>query len=116
MRTYGRVPAEPGGKPTVWVEVSTDANGLNDAVYLTSMIQVFKLNKNESPFFGNWGIDAKDSVLKQVFPDFDVWQIQRQFSPRFASLLIARTASPTPTYDVKVITNQGVPVQLQIAR
>jgi hypothetical protein len=115
VRTYGRVPIAPGGKPVKWVEVSTDANGLNDNVHLTTLIQVCKLNKNESPFYGNYGIDAKNSVMKQVFPDFDIWQIQQQFAPFFASLLVARVPGTTPTYNINVTTNQGVKAQLQIA-
>lgn len=100
MRTYGRL----NGR---WVEVSTDANGFNDAVYLTTLIQCLKLNLGESPFYANYGIPAHPSVVQQVFPDFYVAQTQQQFAPYFASLLIAKQNAPTPTYQINVTTHQG---------
>jgi hypothetical protein len=115
MRTYGRVPIAPGGKPVQWVEVTTDANGLNDNVWLTTLIQVLKLNLNESPFYANYGIPAKQAVIQQVFPDWYIWETQRQFAPHFASLIVAKEPGPIPTYTVNVTTNQGVKAQLQIA-
>jgi hypothetical protein len=45
------------------VEVTTDANGYNDAVYLTTLSQVLKLNLGESPFYANYGIPQYQSVL-----------------------------------------------------
>ena len=54
MRTYGRVYAEDGSY--TWVEVSTDANGFDDMVMLTTLAQVLKLNLGESPFYANFGI------------------------------------------------------------
>ena len=83
MRTWGRING-------VWTEVSTDANGNNDLVWLTTLIQVLKLNLNESPFFGNYGLPAHQSVVQQVAPDFYVAQTQQQFAQYFASLIIAR--------------------------
>jgi hypothetical protein len=115
MRTYGRVPIVPGGKPVKWVVVTTDANGLNDNVWLTTLIQVLKLSRDESPFYGNYGIRAKQAVITQIFPDWDVWEVQRQFAPYFASLLVAKEPGPIPTYTINVTTNQGVKAQLQIA-
>jgi hypothetical protein len=115
MRTYGRMPIVPGGKPVKWVEVDTDTNGFNDNVYITTLIQVCKLNLNESPFYANYGIPAKQAVIQQVFPDWYVWQIQRQFAPFFASLLVAKEPGPIPTYTMNVTTNQGVKAQLSIA-
>lgn len=107
MRTYGRVPAVPGGKPTIWVEVSTDVNGLNDDVWITTMIQTIKLNLNESPFFGNYGIPARQAVAAQVFPDIYLFQIQQQFSVYFSNLVISKEPSATPTYRAGITTNQG---------
>jgi hypothetical protein len=116
MRTYGRVPLPDGSMR--WVEVDTDANGFNDDVYLTTLIQCLKLNLNESPFYANYGIPAKPSVVQQIAPDFYAMQTQNQFAPYFASLLIARTRANPPTYQVNVITNQGkhVPLAIEIAR
>lgn len=115
MRTYGRVPVTPGGKPTKWVMVTTDENGFDDDVYLTTLCQCFKLNLNESPFFGNYGIAARQAVILQVFPDWDIWKTQRQFAPFFASLVVAKESSPTPTYTVNVTTNYGAKRQVQVA-
>lgn len=44
MRTYGR---DKDGK---WVTVTTDENGFNDSVYLTTLVQNLKLSPQESPF------------------------------------------------------------------
>jgi hypothetical protein len=116
MRTYGRIPIEPGGKPVKWVVVETDENGLNDAVYLTTMLQVCKLNKQESPFYGNFGIAARASVTKQIFPDNDIWQIQQQFASFFASLVASKVPGQLdPTYNMNVTTNQGLKVPVQIS-
>ena len=57
---------------STWVEVSTDANGYNDAVWLTTLAQVLQLGLNESPFYGNYGIPAQQSAVTQVFPDYYV--------------------------------------------
>jgi hypothetical protein len=124
VRTYGRVPVFiPGtniqainanGLPeTQWIEVDTTADGYNDYVYMTTMIQTIKLNLGESPFYGNYGIPAKPSIVSQVAPDFYVMRLQQQFAQFFASLTIARTAAPagyppgTPTYQIAVTTQQG---------
>lgn len=126
MRTWGRVPnPEAGGrigidftigvsaiglvqKPLIWVEVDTDPNGYNDAVNLTTLAQVLKLNLGESPFFANFGIPAKNSVLQQIAPDFYVSRTQQQFANFFSSLSITKvTAAPEPLYNVRVIAQDG---------
>ena len=112
MRTYGRI-TNPDGSKT-WVAVQTDANGLNDQVYLTTLIQCLKLNLGESPFYAQFGIPAHPSVVQQVFPDFYVSQTQQQFAPYFASLLIAKQVSPTPTYTINVTTHQGVKINASV--
>lgn len=103
MRTYGRVNG-------VWQEVDTDANGFNDAVYVTTLIQCFKLNLNESPFYGQFGIPAKEAVIQQVLPDFYVYFMQQYFSQFFASLTVAKLPlgfPPVPTYRVNITTQAG---------
>lgn len=118
MRTYGRIVPDPKGAPNVkkWVEVETDAQGFNDYVYVTALIQVLKLNLGESPFYANYGIPAKPSVVTQVAPDFYVAQTQRQFAGFFANLVIARVPAPvglpkdTPTYNIAVTTHFGVKI------
>ena len=65
MRTYGR-PINQDGSLGPWTEVTTDANGFNDMVMLTTLCQVVKLNINESPFFADWGLPAHQSIMQQV--------------------------------------------------
>jgi hypothetical protein len=109
LRTWGRVNG-------IWEEVTTDANGYNDAVWITTLIQNLKLNLGESPFYANNGIPAQQSVLTQIFPDFYVAQVQQQFSQYFASLIISKVAaSLTPIYNVSIITNQGEKVAFPVA-
>src|ERR1035438_1409529 len=77
LRTYGRIydqpptPAYPNGSPR-WVVVTTDPNGYNDMVFLTTLAQVFKLNLGESPKFADWGIPARASVMQQIAPDYNM--------------------------------------------
>lgn len=127
MRTYGRVPVYlPGtliqaknpntGQPaTKWVVVQTDANGFNDLVYATTMVQVFKLNLGESPFYSNYGLPAKISVVTQVAPDFYVVRTQQQFAQYFANLVVNKTAqNPNPTYQVNITTHAGVKLSASV--
>lgn len=125
VRTYGRIPLldpitnvqvidpETNAPAVKWVEVDTTPDGFDDYVYVTTMIQVMKLNLGESPFYGNFGIPAKASVVQQIAPDFYAMRIQQQFATHFANLTIARAPAPvgysidTPTYQVAVTTNQG---------
>jgi len=111
MRTYGRVyEYDSEGRPSKgkWQVVTTDSNGFNDMVYITALAQTLMLNLNESPFFANYGIPAKNSVMSQVFPDFNSVFTQQQYAQFFASLLIARRHTPTPIYDIQCITHAGV--------
>jgi hypothetical protein len=94
--------------------VTTDANGYNDAVYITTLVQCLKLSIGESPFFANHGIPAQRSVITQIFPTFYVTQTQQQFAPFFASLIVAQVNSPTPTYRINLITNQGAKVIVNV--
>ena len=112
MRTYGRI-TNPNGTKT-WVQVTTDANGFDDMVWLTTLCQCLQLNLNESPFFANYGIPAHQSVVTQVFPDYYVMQTQQQFSKYFASLLISKVPGVNPVYNINVITNQGVKINTSI--
>ena len=111
MRTYGRINS---GGTLVWQEVDTDASGNNDLVYLTTLAQTLKMNLGESPFFANYGIPARESVIQQIFPDYYVSITQQQFAPYFASLLVARTSTNPPTYRVNVTTHQGVKLNASI--
>lgn len=112
MRVYGRVPidkTDPKG-PKKWVVVQTDNNNFNDAVYVTALAQTLLLNLNESPFWGNYGIPAKASVIQQIAPDLYVTFIQRYYTPFFASLVISKQADVTPTYKINIITKLGAKI------
>ena len=107
LRTYGRI-NQVNGLGGTWVEVTTDANGLNDAVYLTTICQVLKLNLNEDPFWANYGIPGQQSVITQVFPDYYAAQTQTQFAPFFSSLVITRIqGSNPPVYNVQAVSHSG---------
>ena len=130
MRTWGRVPLNVvptynsgignfsiglsgigGTSPFMagyeWVEVTTDINGHNDAVWLTTLAQVLQMGLNESPFFGSYGIPAQQSVYTQIPPDYYVALTQQNFAQYFLSLTITKIPSPTPTYNINVLTNPG---------
>jgi hypothetical protein len=94
--------------------VTTDANGFNDAVYITTLIQCLKLNLGESPFFANYGIPAQKSVMTQIFPDFYTYQTQAQFKQYFVSLTVQKVNSPTPTYDINAVTHSGAIIGISI--
>ena len=96
--------SEPNYK---WVEVDTDQNGFNDAVWLTALSQVLQLNLNESPIYGNFGIPSQQSVTTQVFPDYYVMLTQQYFAQHFLSLIISKALAVEPTYNVNATANPG---------
>ena len=112
MRIWGRVYDELDN--ATWTAVETAPDGSNDYVYVTNLIQVLKLSRNESPFFSNYGIPGQVSVMTQSFPDFYMLETQRQFAKFFASLIVAKLPAPTPRYNVSVTTNAGVQMNAQI--
>lgn len=113
MRTYGRTYDEFGN--ATWHVVTTDSAGFNDAVWLTTLCQTLLLNLGESPFYANFGIPAYQSVMTQVFPDFYMIYTQQQFSQYFASLIVSREPSPTPTYMVNVTATNGAKFNFSLA-
>ena len=122
MRTYGRVVDPNTGAyvrdPStgcIWWTVETDANGSNDYVWITTLCQVLAGNLQESPFYGNYGLPAKQAIIQQILPDYNVALTQQQFSQYFASLTITRGVKGTkPVYNVKITTNAGVPVAIAV--
>ena len=112
MRTWGRI-TNPDGSRT-WTEVSTDANGFNDYVYVTTLIQTLLLNLAESPFYADRGIPAQQSVQTQIPPDFYIAYTQQIFAPYFANLVVAKIKAvdtdgvPYPAYAVNALTHTGV--------
>lgn len=112
MRTYGRiVPNILFPLVKKWIVITTDPNGFNDAVWLTTLIQTLKLNQGESPFYANYGIPAVPAVIQQIHPDYASFRTQSQYAKYFASLIIAAEPSGgnpnTPTYRVNVLTHLG---------
>lgn len=101
MRTYGRNSA------SIWIEIDTDANGFNDDVYLTTVIQTLKLNPGESPFFANHGIPQQQSVAQQIPPDYYAALVQQQYAQYFLSLVIGRSSTYPLAYHVSIISHQG---------
>jgi hypothetical protein len=139
MRTWGRIPnpyppsgvedtSEISYPNAVWIEVATTADGDNDYVYITALIQTLKLNLNESPFYAQFGIPAADCVMQQVQPDYYVSFIQAYYSQFFASLIIAKQPQAptnsnftigsqpytTPIYNVSIIRLSGSKFQAQV--
>ena len=114
MRVYGRITNEDGSKS--WKVIETDANGFNDAVNLTWLAQVLKLNTGESPFYGSWGIPQFQTIVTQVFPDYYVMKTQQQFQGMFAYLAITRAAAKesAPVYNVSVTTHSGSTVGFSV--
>lgn len=112
-RIYGRVLNQDGSR--TWVEVDQAPDGETGYVYLTNLIQVLKLNYGESPFWGNWGIPARDSVQTQVPPDFYVNFTQQNFAPRFAALTVAKVGDLPPTYQINSTFLNGTSPQATIA-
>lgn len=108
MRIWGRV-TDPITKVKTW-QVVTDP----DYVYITNLCQVLLLNLGESPFYADYGIPARRTIATQVFPDFYVNRTQTQFSGYFASLTVSKRATPEPTYNINLITNQGATVAASI--
>lgn len=104
MRTWGRI--NSAGE-SIWAEVTTDVNGFNDAVMLTTLVQTFRLNLGESPFYADRGIPSYQSVAQQIAPDYYVAYTQNLFSQYFAALTIAKIANFPPTYQVNALTKAG---------
>lgn len=113
MRTWGR-PVNPDGTRGTWTKVETSSTGSNDLVYVTTLCQVLLLNLGESPFFANYGIPAMPSVLTQVVPDYYVVYTQQQFAPFFANLLVSKNATADPSYNVRIVTHNGVTLNANI--
>lgn len=112
LRTYGRLTNPDGSK--FWVVVTTDPNGFNDMVYLTTLAQEYKLNLGESPFFSDRGIPARASVMQQIAPDYNMYLTQQRYAAYFASLITIKTSDNPPTYDVNVITKQGATLTFSV--
>jgi hypothetical protein len=113
MRVWGRLYYEDG--TSQWTAVTTDQNGFSDEVYITALAQVCYLSPGESPFYAQYGIPARQSVLSQVYPDYYVARTQQQYAQFFASLILSRLPNlpaagkdgPTPQYRFGIVTHRG---------
>jgi hypothetical protein len=122
LRTYGRIVPDPlYPDVTTWVEITTDARGFDDMVWLTTLVQVIRLNLGESPFYANYGIPAHPSIVSQIAPDLYMTRIQNQFSKYFLSLIIYRGVDapdergiPSPNYYVSAITQYGAVLTVKV--
>lgn len=97
MRTWGR--AADGS----WHEITDTAR-----VWLATLVQTLRLEQNESPLYGNFGLPARQSVNTQIAPDAAVARTQSQYAPHFASLVVsADTTAQQPTYSVLATAPDG---------
>lgn len=102
--------------------MDTDAQGSNDYVYVTALVQVLKLQIGESPFYADYGIPAVNSVRTQVPPDLYVARTQQRYAQFFASLIVSRVDvppatlkfEPEPTYKINVLLHQGTRMQFLV--
>jgi hypothetical protein len=100
-----------------WVEISTDAAGNNDLVWLTTLCQAILLNLNESPVYADVGLPARQSVLSGIAPDYNMSLLQKRFAPYFLSLVITRqpqASGQNPHYLVNLVTHKGVKLSARI--
>ena len=113
-RVWGRVAMlnGDGSFTRQWQAVETAANGDNSAVMVTVLCQVLLLNLGEDPFFADWGVPQYASVMTQIFPDFYVYQTQSRFTQYFLSLSVQKVHSPTPTYNIGLVTKAGAPIEV----
>ena len=78
MRSYGIDPNTGN-----WVTITDPSY-----IYLATVAQTLRLALEESPFYGNYGIPAQQSVINQIAPNLAVNNTQNQYAPYFASLTI----------------------------
>ena len=105
MRTWGR------NAQKQWVELTSYSD-----VWLATLVQTLRLGQGESPFYGNYGLPAQQSVVTQIAPDAAVARTQSQYSPYFASLAIsADTTAQQPTYTVQAVLKNGQLLSTSVA-
>lgn len=95
-----------------------DDNGMPDLIWAVTLVQALRLNLGESPFYANYGIPAKASLIQQIAPDFYVSLTRQYFAPYFASLLLAKLPNeigdPTPRYRMVATANYGYVIDMEI--
>lgn len=105
MRTYGR---DASGN---WVQITEYGY-----VWLATLAQTLRLSTSESPFYANYGIPARQSVLTQIAPDAAIAKTQSQFSKHFAALSISKSqGSATPVYNIRATFLNGTTITTDLA-
>jgi hypothetical protein len=105
MRSYGK------NEQGQWVEITNTGY-----IWLATLAQTLRLNEGESPFYSNYGIPARDSVMSQVAPDAAINRTQTQYAPYFASLTIVNQQNAVePTYNISAIFQNGTTIQSTVA-
>ena len=105
MRTYGK---DQNGN---WVEIVQTSY-----IWLATLAQTLRLQQGESPFYGNYGIPAHDSIMSQIAPDAAVNRTQQQYAPYFANLTVLKVNNVTqPTYKINAIFQNGTTIQTTVA-
>ena len=104
MRTWGR------DQTGAWHEITDTSR-----VWLATLVQTLRLEQNESPLFGNYGLPARQSVNTQIAPDAAVARTQSQYAPHFASLVVsADTTAQQPTYSIVATEPDGSPINTDV--
>ena len=84
-------------------------------MWLATLVQTLRLNQGESPFYGNYGIPAQQSVVTQIVPDAAVARTQAQYAQHFAMLTVAAdNTGSKPTYNIEAVFLDGTLVQSQV--
>lgn len=105
MRTWGR------NSTGQWIRLTDPSQ-----VWLATLVQTLRLGQGESPFYGNYGLPAQQSVVTQIAPDAAVARTQAQYSPYFASLAVsADTTARQPTYTVQAVLKNGQLLSTSVA-
>ena len=106
MRSYGIDPAT-----NKWTTITDPSY-----IYLATVAQTLRLALGESPFYGNYGIPAQQSVINQIAPNLAVNNTQNQYAPYFASLsMTSQSIVPQPTYAISAVLQNGTTIQTTVA-
>ncbi len=99
-----------GLKAGAWTAFETDSSGSDDLPNLIWLQNALLLNTNESPFYADWGIPVRRTLITGIFPGYYVALTQNRFSKYFASCVITQATSTVVTnisYSVNVTTKSG---------
>ena len=117
-RVWGRVHSKPGATTDTrtWQAFETDDTGSDDLPNFIWLQNALLLRIDESPFYSDWGIPVQQTLISQVFPDYYTSIMQRRFSQYFASCIISRQSTTTPSYGVSIVTLTGISVNQMLSQ